>query len=313
MKRVIALILAVILVLSLTFGALAEESGASSESALDEMKARVDAFEAAHPEMKDAFHQIIKDTSDIALEEFRAAFTSIQSRFAEMLEADRQQKDLPEEGVDNMREKLQTQAVLVNLDFIAHLKASEERMIAALRGQEYTEGEVDVIAMLKKISENATGTENAYLAALKTDIDRVLETVEKDYGNNLAAWYREVSARPELPANATGKTDDESHPPMPPEGEPKSEAAAPKDGEQPAPFNDHFKVIREELEAAAGRIDERIQALAKEAAGKYQIAEDAAAEAFDLLSSLMVLANGQVTQLLGNLDKMTFDAMMTTK
>lgn len=313
MKKYIALILAVVLILSLSFGALAEDGGASSESVLDEMKTEIDTFEAAHPEMKDAFHLIIKDTANIAVEEFREAFIQIQSRFAEMLEADRQQMDLPEEAQESMQERLQTQAVLVNLSFIAYLKSSEERMIATLRGQEYPEGEADLIATLKKISAESEGTGNAYNATLKAEIDRVLETLEKDYNNDLGAWYAEVSARPELPPDATAKVDGESHPPMPPEGEEKPDADAPKEGERPIPFNDHFKVIHGELEAAAGRIDERIQALAKEAAGKYQVAEDAAAEAFDLLNRLMVLVNDQMMKLLENLDKDTIANLMTAK
>lgn len=313
MKKYIALILAVILILSLSFGALAEDGGTSSESVLDEMRSQIDTFEAAHPEMKDAFHLIIKDTADIAVEEFREAFIQIQSRFAEMLEADRQQMDLPEEAQDSMQEKLQTQAVLVNLSFIAYLKSSEERMIATLRGQEYPEGETDLIATLKRISAESEETGNAYMATLKAEIDRVLETLEKDYNNDLGAWYTEVSARPELPPDATGKVDDESHPPMPPEEGEKPDAGAPKEDDQPIPFNDHFKVIHGELETAAGRIDERIQALAKEAAEKYQVAEEDAAEAFGLLNRLIVVVNDQMMELLKNLDKDTITNLMTAK
>jgi len=313
MKKYLALILALVLALSLSLGAFADESGASSEGVLDEMKKEIDAFEAAHPEMRETFHLIIKDASDIAGEEFREAFNHIQSRFGEMLEADRQQMELPEEAQEKMRENLQTQAVLVNLNFIAHLKYSEERMIAALRGQEYPEGEADLIAMLKKLSAESAEINDAHIAALKAELDRVLETVEKDYNNDLGAWYREVSARPELPPDAAGRIDDESHPPMPPEGEKKPDAGTPEEGEQVIPFNDHFKVIHEELEAATGRIDERIQALAKEAAGKYQIAEDTAAEAFGLLNKLLILVNGEMMEQLGNVDKITFDTLMTGK
>lgn len=313
MKKYVVLIFALVLALSLSPGALADESGASSEGVLDEMKTDIDAFEAAHPEMRETFHLIIKDASNIADEEFREAFNHIQSRFGEMLEADRQQMELPEEAQEKMRENLQTQAALVNLNFIAHLKYSEERMIATLRGQDYPEGEADLIAMLKKLSAELAQSNDAHIAALKAELDRVLETVEKDYNNDLGAWYREVSARPELPPDAAGRIDDESHPPMPPEGEQKPDAGAPEEGEHAVPFNDHFKVIHEELETAAGRIDERIQALAKEAAEKYQITEDTAAEAFGLLNRLLTLVNGEMMEQLGNLDKITFDTLMTSK
>jgi len=310
MKKLLALALAAIMVLSMSFGAFADENAPSYEDRQTETAAAIKSFEEAHPELKDQFHLMIADVMDIVVGEYREAFIAIQNRFGEMLEENRRQMDIPEEAQDDMRDRLQAQASILNAGFIAHVKASENRMVAMLRGEAYPEGETDVIATLKDISQEMQGKDDARVSRLKADIDRVLETVERDYDNDLAAWYREVSARPELPPDGNGRPDDESHPPMPPEGE-KPEGT---DGGNPAvPFNDHFQVIHEALKGAAGRIDARIQSLAQEAPEKYDIPEDTASEAFSLLNSVFILVNGRLMEKLGSMDAKTFDSLLTSK
>ena len=306
MKRFLAITLSVAMLFSTaTFASSKSESEkAVSEQMQQEMATTLHEFEEEHPELKDQFHLVVKDVTDIASEEFREAFTRIQDRFAKMLEEDGKQLDIPEEAREAKRQTLQTQAALLNANFLVHLKVSEERLIASLRGMDYPEDETDVIATLKEISEGMEGNES--VSNLKEGIDWILETAEKEYNNDLGAWYNEVSARPELPEGETEKIGDESRPPMPPEGE-KPEGEEPE-GDRPEPdqsgipFNDHFKVICEELQAAIERIDEKMQALEQEAPEKYQIPEDVAAEEFGLLNELFVLVNNQMMEQLGNLE-----------
>ena len=87
--------------------------------------AQIRAFEEAHPEMEDQFPQIIQDVTGIATEEFRAAFSQIQDQFEEMLEADRQKTSITDADHEAMREKLDTQASLINAGFLARLKVAE--------------------------------------------------------------------------------------------------------------------------------------------------------------------------------------------
>ena len=306
MKKYLTLILAVVMAFFVSFSVIANETEASSNDVLDEMRTEISAFEEAHPELKDQFHLVIKDATGIASEEFREAFTNIQNQFAQMLEEDGKQMDIPEEVQEDKRQTLQTQAALLNANFLAHLKDSEERLIASLRGMEYLEGKTDVIKKLKEISEGMEGNENA--SELKAGIDQILETAEKEYDNDLDAWYKEVSARPDLPEGETEKKDDESRPPMPPEGE-KPDG----DDKQAIPFNNHFKVIYEELKGASERIDERFQALEKEAPEKYQITEDVAAEEFGLLNKLFGLVNDQMMEKMGDLEAHVFDPQMISE
>jgi len=177
---------------------------------------------------------------------------------------------------------------------------------------EYPEGEVDVIATLKRVRDELQGSDDAHTSKLKAGIDKILETVEKDYNNDLSAWYREVSARPELPEGETGKADDESHPPMPDEGE-KPDGEGSETEAQTVPFNDHFKVIYEELKGASERIDQRMQALADELPDKYAMDKDTASEAFGMLHALFTLVNGQMMEKMGNMDAFILDSLLSSE
>lgn len=306
MKKIFAMILA--LMMTLSFSAFATEA----EVSLDNMAAQIRSFEEAHPEMKEQFHQMVQDVSDIATEEFRTAFSRIQSRFDEILDANRQEIGITDADHEVMREKLDLQASLVNAGFIAHLKAAEEQMIAVLHGAEYTAGETDVIAVL----DNLIAKKSDFIDdGLTAKLSQIVEKAKSEYNGDLDAWYKEISAVPEL---NPGETGNDSRPPMPepqpgetrppmPEGE---EGKGGPEGEEQQPFNDHFTAIREELDGAFGRINERLQALAKEAPEKYQISEDTAAEATDLLHQLFNQVNKQIMEQLGNMDKMTRDRMM---
>jgi hypothetical protein len=241
---------------------------------------------------KEQFHLMVSDLTDIATTEYREAFINIQNRFGEMLEDNRKQVDVTDEEDEIMREKLQMQAALLNANFIAAFKTSEERMIAMLRGEDYQEGETDTITILKNISEEMQGNDDEEVSKLKSGIDQILETAEKEYGNDLEAWYKEVSARPELPADAAGSPDDGTRPPKPEEGEmPEGNPPEEEGAEAGIPFKDHFMVIQEELKGASERIDKQIQELAKEAPEKYQISEETADEASSLLNQLFIVVN----------------------
>ena len=169
----------------------------------------------------------------------------------------------------------------------------------------------------------AEKTDDAHLSGLTAKLSQIVEKAKAEYGGDLDAWYKEVSAVPELQPGDTGNESrlpplepqegDESRPPMPEpqEGEPRPQ---PGDaGDEPEddvgiPFNDHFTVIQEGLSGAFSRINERLQALAT--SEKYQ--NSGAAEAFNLLHKLYSLINDQMMEQLRNMDKMTRDAMMDT-
>lgn len=304
MKKIITMILAVIIALSLSFGAIASET----EVSLDDMAAQIRSFEEVHPELKDQFHLMILDVTGIATEEFRTAFSQIQGRFDEMLEVDRQKLNIPDADHETMREQLDTQASLMNAGFIAHLKAAEDQMIAALRGMEYTASETDVIAVLEKLIAENSDSDDAHISALIARLSRIVEKAKNEYNGDLNAWYKEITAVPELQPGDSGKVDDEPRPPVP-EGE-EGKGSPEADG-QIKPFNDHFTVIQEELAGAFGRINERLQNLATEAPEKYQISDATAAEEFDLVHQLFILVNNQIMEQLGNMDRMTKDAMGT--
>lgn len=301
MKKILSMILAAMMTLSLAFSAFASET----EVSLDDMAAQIRAFEEAHPELKEQFHLMIQDVAGIATEEFRTGFTQIQGRFDEMLEADRQKMNIPDADHEAMREQLDTQASLMNAGFIAHLKAAEDQMIAALRGMEYTEGETDVIAVLEKLIAEKSGNADAHISGLIVRLSRIVEKAKNEYNGDLDVWYKEITAVPEL---QPGETGNESRPPVP-EGE-KGQGSPEAEG-QIKPFNDHFTVIQEGLAGAFGRINERLQALEMEAPEKYQINDATAAEAYDLLHQLFILVNNQIMEQLGNMDKMTNDALTT--
>ena len=320
MKKILAMILAVMMFLTLSFSAFATEA----EVSLDDMAAQIRSFEEAHPEMKEQFHQMVQDVSDIATEEFRTAFSRIQSRFKEILDANRQEIGITDADHEVMREKVELQASLVNAGFIAHLMAAEEQMIAILHGTEYTADETDVIAVLDNlIAEKSDFIDDGLI----TKLSQIVEKAKSEHNGGLDAWYKEISAVPEL---NPGEAGNDSRPPMPepqsgetrppmqepqpgetrppmPEGE---EGKGGPEGEEQQPFNDHFTAIREELGGAFRRINERLQALAKEAPEKYQISEDTAAEATDLLHQLFNQVNKQIMEQLGNMDKMTRGRMM---
>ena len=317
MKKILSMIVAAMMALGLTITAYASEA---SEVTLDDIVAQIRAFEETHPEMEDQFNQIIQDVTGIATEEFRAAFSQIQDQFEEMLEADRQ-KGITDADHEAMREKLDTQASLINAGFLARLKVAEEQMIAALRGQENTEGETAVIDVLEKLI--AEKTDDAHLSGLTAKLSQIVEKAKAEYNGDLDAWYKEVSAVPELQPGDAGNEShlpppepqegDESRPPMPEpqEGEPRPQPGDAGDGSEEdvgIPFNDHFTVIQEGLSGAFSRINERLQALA--ASEKYQ--GSGASEAFDLLYKLYGLINEQMMEQLRNMDKMTGDAMMNT-
>jgi len=145
-----------------------------------------------------------------------------------------------------------------------------------------------------------------------------VEKAKAEYNGDLDAWYKEVSAVPELQPGDAGNEShlppperqegDESRPPMPEgkDGNPGPQEGEPDEGG--IPFNDHFTVIQEGLSGAFSRINERLQTLA--ASEKYQ--DSGATEAFDLLHKLYSLINGQMMEQLRNMDKMTRDAMMNT-
>lgn len=336
MKKILSMILAVMMALGLTITAYASEVSEVSEASetsesseaseptevseasevtLDDIVAQIRAFEEAHPEMEEQFPQIIQDVTGIATEEFRAAFSQIQDQFEEMLEADRQ-KNVTDADHEAMREKLDTQASLINAGFLARLKVAEEQMIAALRGQENTEGETAVIDVLEKLV--AEKTDDAHLSELTAKLSQIVEKAKAEYNGDLDAWYKEVSAVPELQPGDAGNESrlpppepqegDASRPPMPEgvEGEQKPPEGEP--GEGGIPFNDHFTVIQEGLSGAFSRINERLQALAT--SEKYQ--NSGATEAFDLLHKLYSMVNDQMMEQLRNMDKMTRDSMMNT-
>lgn len=320
MKKILSMILAVMMALGLAFTAYASEASEASDVTLDDIVAQIRSFEEAHPEMEDQFNQIIQDVTGIATEEFRAAFSQIQDQFEEMLEADRQKTSITDADHEAMLEKLDTQASLINAGFLARLKVAEEQMIAALQGKENTEGETSVIDVLEKLI--AEKTDDAHLSGLTAKLSQIVEKAKAEYGGDLDAWYKEVSAVPELQPGDAGnesrlpppepQAGDESRPPMTEgvEGEPRQQPGDAGDGpdEGGIPFNDHFTVIQEGLSGAFSRINERLQALA--ASEKYQ--NSGAAEAFDLLHKLYSLINGQMMEQLRNMDKMTRDAMMNT-
>ena len=338
MKKILSMILAVMMALGLTITAYASEVSEVSEASetsesseaseptevseasevtLDDIVAQIRAFEEAHPEMEERFPQIIQDVTGIATEEFRAAFSQIQDQFEEMLEADRQ-KNVTDADHEAMREKLDTQASLINAGFLARLKVAEDQMIAALRGMEYTEGETDVIAVLEKLIAEKSGNADAHISGLIVRLSRIVEKAKNEYNGDLDVWYKEITAVPELQPGDAGNESrlpppepqegDASRPPMPEgvEGEQKPPEGEP--GEGGIPFNDHFTVIQEGLSGAFSRINERLQALA--ASEKYQ--GSGAAEAFDLLHKLYSMVNDQMMEQLRNMDKMTRDTMMNT-
>ena len=156
----------------------------------------------------------------------------------------------------------------------------------------------------------AEKTDDAHLSGLTAKLSQIVEKAKAEYGGDLDAWYKEVSAVPELQPGDTGN-ESRLPPPEPQEGEPRPQPGDAGDGPEEdvgIPFNDHFTVIQEGLSGAFSRIDERLQDLA--ATEKYQ--NSGASEAFDLLHKLYSLTNDQMMEQLRNMDKMTRDAMMNT-
>ena len=292
MKQFTALVLTLCVAL-MGLSGFAEEAQGSDLPTVEDLKARIESFEQNHPELESLFPGLTRDLQDIYQEEMTTAFTGIQTRFGEMLEAERERIGASEESLQQKRETLNLQASILNAGFIARLKTSFEQMIAVLRGREYTSSK-SVTDVLKDLSAGLGAAGDDVSLSSKAQLDQILETVEKEYGNDLYAWFKAVSAPPELPENAAGRPEDDSRPEPPPKGEkPADEGEQPKEDLE-HPFMDHFTVIHEELQAASGRIDERMAELAKTAPEKYQISEDVAGEAFGILSDLFRLVNAEM-------------------
>ncbi len=161
MKQFMALVLTLCIAL-MGISGFAEEAQGSDLPTVEGLKERIGAFEQHYPELESMLPVLTKDLQDIYQEEMNTAFTGIQARFGEMLEAERKKAGAPEDSLQQKRETLDLQAFLVNADFIAHFKTSFERMIAELRGQEYTESK-STIDILKDLSAELgeTGDEDA--------------------------------------------------------------------------------------------------------------------------------------------------------
>lgn len=286
MKRILAVILSVIMVLSLSFGALAEETSSGNKQA--QVIEAIRAFESEHPELKEKFELINRDIMEIFTAEFGMAFKSIQARFGEMLEEHRKQIGSTDEAHEEMKQKLEMLAQLINASFIANVKNSEIMMAGTLSDPDYKPEAFDAMSVLEALVKENVGEENT---ARRAEISKILEKVKNEYNGDIKALYQELTARPELPEGVEGK----------PEGE------KPENGG--IPFNDHFSVILEELKAAAARVDERVQALAEEAPEKYGIDKAITDEMFKLLNSFFVVVNEQIVKMLAEQDAAMREAM----
>lgn len=302
MKRILAVILSVIMVLSLSFGALAEETSSGNKQA--QVIEAIRAFESEHPELKEKFELINRDIMEIFTDEFGMAFKIIQARFGEMLEENRKQLGITDEAHEEMKQKLEMLAQVINASFIANVKNSEIMMAGTLSDPDYKPEAFDAMSVLEALVKEDAGEENT---ARRAAISKILEKVKNEYNGDIKALYQELTARPELPEGVEGKPADESRPPRPGEGEGKPEGEKPENGG--IPFNDHFSVILEELKAAAARVDERVQALAEEAPEKYGIDKAITDEMFKLLNSFFVAVNEQIVKMLAEQDAAMREAM----
>ena len=210
MKQFTALVLTLCVAL-MGLSGFAEEAQGSDLPTVEDLKARIESFEQNHPELESLFSGLTRDLQDIYQEEMTTAFTGIQTRFGEMLEAERERIGASEESLQQKRETLNLQASILNAGFIARLKTSFEQMIAVLRGREYTSSK-SVTDVLKDLSAGLGAAGDDVSLSSKAQLDQILETVEKEYGNDLYAWFKAVSAPPELPENAAGRPEDDSRP-----------------------------------------------------------------------------------------------------
>lgn len=271
---------------------LAEEATDSESLTVEKLKEKIIAFEQSHPELNQLFPVLTGEMQSIYQEEMRAAFVRILARFEEMLKAEREKNGAPEDIIEQMREKLNTQASVLNAGFIAHRRNSFSRMAAVLRGEEYT-GDKSVIDILKEASAELASSDDDAALRTKANLDQIIETAENDYHGDLNAWFMELSARPELPPDAADRPEDDSRPAPPPKGEKPADEGEPKD-DPGKPFMDHFTVIREELQAAAQQIDTRIAEMLHSVPEQYQVSEEAANEFIGILGDLARLVNADM-------------------
>ena len=94
------------------------------------------AFESEHPELKEKFELINRDIMEIFTAEFGMAFKNIQARFGEMLEEHRKQIGSTDEAHEEMKQKLEMLAQVINASFIANVKNSEIMMENPGKGKE---------------------------------------------------------------------------------------------------------------------------------------------------------------------------------
>lgn len=290
MRRILGFILVLCMVFTVLSG-LAEETAGTAGNAvptLEEMKARIEKLEGDHPEMESLFPALLVEVQAVYRGEMRTAFANIQARFSKMLEEDREKAGAPENALQGKRETLNLQASLLNANYMAHMRKSFDRMVAELHNQEYKDDRT-VMEILKDASAELEATGDEASLKEKARLDKILETVGKEYDGDLYAYYKTLFARPELPPEAAGQPKDVSHPEPPADGE------KPADGDgNGIAFKDHFDVIYEEVVAAEKRIDTQLTELANTASEKYQIPEEAAGEAFGILNDLFRLINEEM-------------------
>lgn len=297
-RNLLAIVLTLCLAFSLLTG-LAEEAPGGEELTAEKLKTEITAFEQNHPELKDLLPALTAKMQEINQEEMRGAFTKIRERFEGMLEAEREKNGAPEDSMQHMREQLNLQASVLNADCIAHFKKSFGMLTAFLRDEAYPEDKT-VIDLLKEVSAEMAASDDETVLSTKANLDQVIETAEKDYQGNLGAWFRELSARPELPPDAGDRPKDDSRPEPPPKGEKPADEGEPKDNPG-TPFMDHFVVIREELQAALQQVDARNAEMLQSVVEQYQISEETAKEISAILSDLAGLVNaGMMKHLQGH-------------
>ncbi len=306
-RKILALVLTLCLALPLLSG-LAEEAPDSEQPTVEKLKAKIAAFEQNHPELNQLLPALIAEVQGIHQEEMRMAFSRIQARFEEMLAAEREKNGASEEAQQQMREKLNLQASVLNAGFMAHMKKSFSMMAAVLRGEEYTDDK-SIVDFLKELSAEMAASDDENVLRSKTGLDQIIETAEKDYHGDLHAWFMELSARPELPPDAADRPKDDSRPEPPPKGEKPADEGEPKD-DMGKPFMDHFNVIREELQAASQQIDARIVKLLESLPEQYQISEETANEISEILRDLSELINTSMMQQLQANEKTLIDSLI---
>jgi len=306
-RHFLAIVLTLCLVFQLLPG-LAEEASGSEQPTVENLKAKIDAFEQNHPELSDLFPVLTAELQAIHQEEMHAAFAGILARFEDMLEAERKKNGAPEDSKQPMREKLNLQAAILNANFMAHLKKSFGMMAAVFRGEEYANDKSN-IDLLKEMSAELAASGNETALSSKESLDQIIETAEKDYHGDMAAWFKELTARPELPPDAEGQPKDDSRPEPPPKGEKPADEGEPKE-DMGKPFMDHFVVIREELQAASQQADARIAKMLQTIPEQYQLSEETASEISGILGDLAKLVNADMMNQLQINEKSLNDSLI---